>query len=68
MLTTANIFAWVIFGIIGSVAFFSATKARALPQAVIALALMVYPYFVPQTWLLYVIGVALTAGLFIFRE
>ena len=30
--------------------------------------LMAYPYFVPQTWLIYTMGCALCLGLFVFRD
>jgi hypothetical protein len=31
-------------------------------------ALMVFPYFIDATWLLYTIGAALTVALFVFRD
>jgi drug/metabolite transporter (DMT)-like permease len=34
----------------------------------IGLVLMVYPYFVSQTWLLYAIGAALCIGLYGLRD
>ena len=34
----------------------------------LGIALMVYPYFVQSTVLLYVIGAALSAALFVFRD
>jgi len=34
----------------------------------IGVALMVFPYFIDPTWLLYTIGLALTAALFVFRD
>jgi hypothetical protein len=34
----------------------------------IGVALMVYPYFIDPTWLLFTIGAALTAALFVFRD
>ncbi len=35
---------------------------------VFGVVLMAYPYFVPQTWLIYTIGCALCLGLFVFRD
>jgi hypothetical protein len=34
----------------------------------IGVALMVYPYFISQTWMLYVIGLALCGGLYFWRD
>ena len=31
-------------------------------------ALIFFPYFIDPTWLLYTIGAALTASLFVFRD
>jgi hypothetical protein len=35
---------------------------------ILGITLMVYPYFVPETWLIYVIGCALTAASWFFRK
>jgi hypothetical protein len=68
MPTPAQLFAYILFGIVGLVAF-RYGKQRGLWGAVsIGLALMVYPYFVSQTWLLYLVGTALCAGLFILHN
>jgi hypothetical protein len=34
---------------------------------IIGVVLMVYPYFVPQTWLIYTIGSVLCLGLYLFQ-
>ena len=36
--------------------------------ALIGVALMAYPYFVSQVWLMYLIGCALCAAVFLFRD
>jgi hypothetical protein len=65
MPTPAVLFASVVFGIIGFVAFRYGTKNASVKPVAIGLGLMAYPYFISKTWLLYVIGCALCAGLFL---
>ena len=43
-------------------------KTAGLRAMLIGFALMIYPWFVDPTWLLYTIGIALTAALFVFRD
>ena len=63
----AYIFGAIVFGLIGLGAFRYGRK-RAQPRKVwLGVALMLYPYAVSRTWLMYVVGVALCAGLFIDR-
>ena len=63
-----NLVASLIFGSIGFIAFVYGKKQGAWPPMVIGILLMVYPYFIPGTTLMCVIGFALTAGLYFFRE
>ena len=65
---TAKIVAWVLFGAIGFVAFTYGKKIRSLRPCLIGGALMVYPYFFTGTWPLYIVGIALTAALYYWRE
>ncbi len=54
----------ILFGIIGYVAY---RRGRKTSQPVITwtgVALMLYPYAVPQTWLLWLIGVGLCGWLY----
>ena len=54
----------ILFGIVGYVAY---RRGRKTSQPVITwtgVALMVYPYAVPQTWLLWLIGVGLCGWLY----
>jgi hypothetical protein len=67
MPSPANLFASIVFGLIGFAAFMYGKKNAVIKPMVIGLTLMIYPYFVPQTWLLYAIGCALTVGLVLFR-
>jgi hypothetical protein len=63
----AYIFGTIVFGIAGIVAY-RWGKRHARPRTRwIGLALMLYPYVVPQTWLLYLLGAALCAGIAIDR-
>ncbi len=63
----AYIFGAIVFGLIGAGAFRYGRK-RAQPLKVwLGVALMLYPYAVSRTWLMYVVGLALCAGLFIDR-
>ena len=57
----------VLFGAIGLGAFIYGKKMVLWQPMVIGVVLMAYPYFVPQTWLMYTIGCALCLGLFVFR-
>ncbi len=49
------------------VSMYGRKQRRALPF-LIGVALMVYPYFFDDPWLLYGIGAVLIAALFVFRE
>ena len=64
----SDLFAMLLFSIIGLLAF-RAGKRDAQPlKLVIGMVLMLYPYFVPGSVWLWVVGIALTAALFIWRE
>lgn len=60
----ANLFGSMLFGSIGMGAFIYGKKQGAGKPLVIGILLMVYPYFIPQTWLMYTIGGLITALLF----
>jgi len=51
----------LLFGSVGFAFFLYGKKQRAIVPLVSGLALMVYPYFIANTFLLVVIGVALIA-------
>jgi hypothetical protein len=68
MPTPANLFASLAFGVVGMGVFAYGKKAARLRAMLIGVALMVYPYFIDATWLLYTIGIALIAALFVFRD
>jgi hypothetical protein len=58
----------VLFGLIGLVAFRHGRKSGHRPTVWWGVALMLYPYAVTQTWLLYAVGAALLAGLYVGRR
>jgi drug/metabolite transporter (DMT)-like permease len=64
----AALFASIAFGIVGMVAFRHGKRYGLWQPLVIGIALMVYPYFIDQTWLLYGIGCALCGALYFLRE
>jgi hypothetical protein len=68
MPTPANLFGLIVFSVIGFAMFNYARKQAKWRTAAIGIALMFYPYFVDQTWLLYVIGLALCGALYVFRD
>lgn len=57
----------VLFGLIGFGAYRYGKRAQAPRIKWIGVALMLYPYVVPNTWLLYLIGVALCAWIYFDR-
>jgi hypothetical protein len=64
----ANLFGSVMFGIIGFAAYRYGRKAGSFNPMIFGIALMVYPYFIARTWLLYAIGLGLCAGLYLLRD
>lgn len=58
----------VLFGLIG-IAVYRYGKRVGRPRSKwLGVALMLYPYATPQTWLLYVVGTALCVGVFMDRQ
>ena len=64
----ADLFASLLFGIIGLAAFTYGKKTTKWKAMAIGVVLMVFPYWIDETWLLYSIGIALCAALFVFRD
>ena len=64
----ARILAYIIFGAIGFAVFMYGKKNKFVRPMIIGLALMTYPYFISGTIFLYLIGIALTAALYFWRE
>jgi len=63
----AYIFGAIVFGLVGLGAFRYGRKAGKPLKVWLGVALMLYPYAVSRTWLMYVVGFALCAGLFVDR-
>lgn len=66
--TAANLFGQILFGAIGLAAFIYGKKQSSFRAMILGVAIMAYPYFVTETWLLYTIGIVLTALLFVWRD
>jgi len=64
----AAIFAAILFGTIGLAALAYGRRRAQWRPALIGAALIAYPYFVETTWILYAVGCALCAALFVVRE
>lgn len=57
----------LLFSSIGMGLFLYGRKQRTVVPLICGLALMIYPYFVPNVYLVVVIGAALTAAPYFFR-
>ena len=64
----ANIFGSIIFGSIGFGACIYAKKQSDFKVLAAGVGLMAYPYFVENTTAVYIIGILLTACLFLFHD
>ena len=58
----------LLFGIVGFAAYRYGKKASLSEFKWLGIALMIYPYAITETWLLYTIGVAFCVGLYWFRK
>ena len=58
----------LLFGLIGFAAFRYGGKSGMPVVRWVGVALMVYPYVISDTWLVYTVGVALSALMFWFRD
>ncbi len=54
----------LVFGMVGFAAFRRGRKTEQFELLGIGVALMAFPYFVGQTWLMWTVGAALTAWAF----
>ncbi len=67
-MTFANIMAGILFGGVGFVAFAYGKKQGKFKVMSVGIVLMVYPYLIANTILLYLVGALLTSLLFVIRE
>jgi len=63
-----NIMGGIIFGIIGWSAFNYGRKNQAYKPLGIGLVLMVFPYFVSNTLLLYLVGIVISSLLYFWKD
>jgi len=64
----AYLFGALFFGIIGFAAYRYGKKRGLTTFRWLGVALMLYPYAIAQTWLLYAFGVGLCVGLYLTRR
>jgi hypothetical protein len=62
------VFALIVFGVIGSVAFLYGMKRRKPRALGLGLALCVFPYFTDSALLIWLGSLVLTAALFLWRD
>ena len=63
--STAYIIGVLVFGIVGYVAYRYGKKMSIQATKWIGVVLMLYPYVISTTWLLYAVGVALCIGAYL---
>jgi hypothetical protein len=66
--TPAYLFGLILFGLIGYAAYRYGKKAALPKPRWIGVVLMLYPYAVSETWLLYAVGGALCSALYLYRK
>lgn len=66
-MTAADLFGAFFFGLIGMVAFMIGKKRSDAKLMLTGFLLMGYPYAMPNTLMLYIVGAVLTLSLFVFR-
>ena len=66
--TPAYLFGAIFFGIIGFAAYRYGKKLGLTTFRWLSVALMLYPYAIAQTWLLYAVGAGLCVGLYLTRR
>jgi hypothetical protein len=62
--TPAYLLGLIVFGLVGYVAYRRGRKAEKPALMWVGIATMLYPYVVPQTWLLWLIGAAATGWIY----
>ena len=68
MYSTAALLWGVLFSSIGFGFFLYGKKQKNLPVFICGLGLMVYPYFIYNTYLLFIFGILITALPYFWRE
>jgi hypothetical protein len=67
-MTAASLMGGLIFSGVGLVAFTYGKRTGGVRATALGGVLMVYSFFTPNTAALYLVGLGLTAALFIFRD
>jgi uncharacterized membrane protein YhhN len=67
MPSTAYIIGVVLFSIIGLAAYYYGKKVQRPVLKWLGVALMLYPYVISETWLLYLVGIGLCVALYVYR-
>jgi hypothetical protein len=67
-MTAENLLAGFIFSTVGLGAWIYGKKNGLWKPMIIGGTLMVYPYFITDTWPMVLVGCTLTASLFVFRD
>ena len=62
------IFGAIVFSLVGWVAFSHGKKQKKPRTLWLGVALMLYPYAIERTWMLYAVGAALCVGLLLDRS
>ena len=65
--TPAYIVGVVLFGLLGMMAYYVGKRRQRRATKWLGVALMLYPYVVSPTWLLYTVGAALCLGVWLDR-
>jgi len=61
------LFASLVFGVVGFAAFMYGKKHAVVVPMIVGAALMVFPYFVTETWVIWAVGSVLTLAIWYFR-
>jgi len=64
----AYLFGLIFFGVAGYAAYRYGKKAGFAKPRWIGIAMMLYPYAISETWLLYAVGAGLCVALCVYRE
>jgi hypothetical protein len=65
--STAGLLWGVLFSSLGLGYFLYGKKQRVISPMVFGVALMMYPYFLANAWMLFIVGVLLSAGPYFIR-
>lgn len=67
-LTPTYLFGAILFSVVGFVAFRFGKKTGRFKTMILGLILMVYSYFTPTTWSMYLVGAAICGAIYWFRH